>query len=371
MAVSKVTLDALSQMANILRQSAEVIVSAKGEMDEQLRSFIWDDPVGQAFVVKYEEDFKPLMQKLIPNIESYLFFLQEQGMSISEYAGEIALILGGLSVVPGNAMRRSNNNYEGLNEGRLRNGGKSPGQIINEAKNKKIREGARKVLPFLRTNSSGDILWDNDEFEKLEKEHAVFLNSDSGIKLLGEVLKAFQEENAKHGLNMNSMTYSNLYNIVGKTLGLQDGSNGVIFQKGNRAEEGLLGWHPRRNGKIIRHEAILNEHEENNLSMCQKIATYAHEGRHVWQDIVIVNALSLEHGTKSDFEKKLIEADLSYPIMPIRSQYDDPQKYEESMAIYRKAYNDNLKEVDARKYEIVFGKACVEYYNQTKKYQYK
>lgn len=366
MAQAKVSQEALVKMAETLRQSAEEIMSSKTEMDSQLRSFVWDDPVGQTFVAKYEEDFKPLMQKLIPNIESYLLYLQEQGMSIAEYADEITLLLGGLSGALGNATRGSNNNYDGLNDGRPRNGGKSPGRIIDESKNKKIREGARKVLPYLTTNSSGNILWDNDRFEKLEKEHANFLNSDSGKELLGKVREAFHEENTKHGLNMNSVTYANLYNIVGKTLGLQDGSNGIIFQKGNKAEEGLLGWHPRRNGKNVRHEAILNKHEENNLSMCQKIAVYAHESRHVYQDMVIVNALSPEHGLKSDFEKKLIEADLSYPIMPNRSQYDNPQKYEESMAIYRKAYNDNYKEVDARLYEIVFGKACVDYYNQTR-----
>lgn len=86
MAISKVTLEALSQMANLLQQSVEDIMSAKVEMDRQLRSFIWDDQTGYAFSAKYEEDFKPLTDKLIPAIDQYITHIYQLADTISYYS---------------------------------------------------------------------------------------------------------------------------------------------------------------------------------------------------------------------------------------------------------------------------------------------
>lgn len=85
MAISKVTIDALVKMADALCLCAEDILSAKREMDGQLRSFIWDDSVGMAFSGKYEEDFKPLTDKLIPAIDNYVTYIDSLTESISEY----------------------------------------------------------------------------------------------------------------------------------------------------------------------------------------------------------------------------------------------------------------------------------------------
>ena len=86
MAISKVTQEALSQMANLLQQSVEDIMSAKVEMDGQLRSFIWDDPTGYAFSAKYEEDFKPLTDKLLPSIENYVTYIDSLRETMFEYS---------------------------------------------------------------------------------------------------------------------------------------------------------------------------------------------------------------------------------------------------------------------------------------------
>lgn len=86
MALAKVTIEALSQMANTLRQSADDILATKEQMDNELRSFPWDDPIGWTFINRYEDDFKPLKEKLIPNIESYLNYLGSIGITVGEYA---------------------------------------------------------------------------------------------------------------------------------------------------------------------------------------------------------------------------------------------------------------------------------------------
>ncbi len=86
MAIAKVTIDALTQMANTLRQNADGILATKEQMDTELYSIPWDDPIGLNFINRYEEDFKPLKEKLIPNIESYLRYLENMGITIGEYA---------------------------------------------------------------------------------------------------------------------------------------------------------------------------------------------------------------------------------------------------------------------------------------------
>ena len=104
MALAKVTIEALTQMANILRQSAEDILVAKEQMDSELYSIPWDDPIGLNFISRYEEDFKPLKNKLIPNIESYIQYIQSEGVVVSEYSGENAGGLGAGGAVGAGAM---------------------------------------------------------------------------------------------------------------------------------------------------------------------------------------------------------------------------------------------------------------------------
>lgn len=43
-------------MVEMLRQSTEKVMASKGEMDLQLRSYVWDNPTGCYFTEKYEED---------------------------------------------------------------------------------------------------------------------------------------------------------------------------------------------------------------------------------------------------------------------------------------------------------------------------
>lgn len=340
MAVSKVTLDALSQMANILRQSAEDIVSAKGEMDGQLRSFIWDDPVGQTFVVKYEEDFKPLTNKLIPNIEQYVNYLYEAGYVISDYSEELGLIAGGIGGAVGIAKGIPNGNSEALVDLRPRSEKKSIEDVLKGSKGKAVSRPRNSIGAFLAISQSGGIIWNNRRFKELETDNASYLETKEGKDRLAKARAAFKDVNP----NLSSVTYDQLYTIVGQTIGLK--KNEVVFEKGNNDGAGVLGWHPSKSNK-----AILNRNEETNMSICQKIAVYAHESGHIAQDMVINNAKNKPLELQTPYERKLVFADETYPSNPNRD--------------YAK-YHHNYKEVDARRYEIVFGKACVDYYNQTR-----
>lgn len=112
MANTTVTSEALIKMAEMLRQSAEEIMASKVEMDSQLRSFIWDDPTGYYFTEKYEEDFKPLTDRLIPTINDYVSYIARLEGNVAEYIG-VAALLGGLAPnglgVPGKSNHSGSN----------------------------------------------------------------------------------------------------------------------------------------------------------------------------------------------------------------------------------------------------------------------
>lgn len=94
MAISKVTIDALTQMSERLRLSSESILSTKSDMDLQLNSFIWDDPVAIVFKNDYQERLKPITDKLIPNIEQYLKHISELGVQVGEYDKDVIMMAG-------------------------------------------------------------------------------------------------------------------------------------------------------------------------------------------------------------------------------------------------------------------------------------
>lgn len=108
MAQAKVSQEALVKMAETLRQGAERIMSAKAEMDSQLRSFVWDDPTGYYFTGKYEEDFKPIQTELIPKINDFVKYLSQLDIQVSEFAGTAAIVGVGMGAFYGGE-RYSNN----------------------------------------------------------------------------------------------------------------------------------------------------------------------------------------------------------------------------------------------------------------------
>lgn len=94
MAITKVTIDALTQMSERLRLSSESILSTKSNMDQQLNSFVWDDPVAIAFKNDYQEKLKPITDKLIPNIKQYLRHLSELNVQVGEFNKDATIMTG-------------------------------------------------------------------------------------------------------------------------------------------------------------------------------------------------------------------------------------------------------------------------------------
>ena len=85
MARALATAETLSQFSNTLRANHDDILSVKAAMDNELRSFIWDDPVGQAFIARYYEDLKPIEAKLVPNLEAYSSYLDQEAALVTEF----------------------------------------------------------------------------------------------------------------------------------------------------------------------------------------------------------------------------------------------------------------------------------------------
>ena len=208
-------------------------------------------------------------------------------------------------------------------------------KIAAEARSRDERERRRSIEVILSKSENGVIVWDNDRFRDLEKESADFMKTEEGRDRLRKAKAAFEKTKP----NLESITYRQLYEIVGQTLGLKPQE--VSYKKEYDKTDGLLGWQKGNN-------AYLNEYEENNMSICQKIAVYAHESGHIAQKIVIKNAPK-DIKSQSPYEKKLVFANQTY-----KKHTDDLELYER-----------NFLEIDARRYEMVFGKACVDYYNQT------
>lgn len=89
MAKAKVTVEALTQFSNALRANLDDIIAVKNSMDNELKSFIWDDPVGRNFIIRYGEDLQPIEGKLIPNLEAYCTYLDQEAALITEFGGNL------------------------------------------------------------------------------------------------------------------------------------------------------------------------------------------------------------------------------------------------------------------------------------------
>lgn len=85
MAKTKATAETLTMLSGTLNNDLENILSVKTAMDNELNSFLWDDPVGIAFRAKYYEDLKPIEEKLVPNLKSYSTYLDNEAAIINEY----------------------------------------------------------------------------------------------------------------------------------------------------------------------------------------------------------------------------------------------------------------------------------------------
>ena len=319
MALAKVTIEALTQMTNTLRQSADDILATKEQMDSELYSIPWDDPIGLNFINRYEEDFKPLKEKLIPNIEQYLEYIRSLNVNLDAYSSDNGSASSGI----GAATAAAGACLAGLSSDRTSHTQGGQPKPSNYTKYKKVDF-------FLTPNKDGTVSWDDERFKRLEKENDDFLKSKEGKEWKKSADKAFSKVN-----DLSSLTKGELHQIVGETMGLS--KEDIKYDMQEDSNLNTLGWHPWDSK-----EAILNKNQKETMPICEQIGTFAHEGRHVYQDMVINDKANM-----SDYAKMMRKGRTNY----VPASVD-----------YMKYYN-NETEKDARRFEVLFGKACTDRYN--------
>ena len=320
MAITQVSQDALLQMARVISQSAEDILLAKQEMDEQLRSFIWDDPTGYYFTEKYNQDFKPLTDKLIPQIIEYVNYLANVDVHLSEYAGVAAIVGAMLSGFTG-----------GRNSADTKKVPPSAPASISP-KGKDIMAKEKIVSP---DNDPANVGFSQDDYEKLKKRPEYKQRYDA---YLSELRKR-RPDLRKH------ITAKDIDQINSAVLNLKDDELLVMFDRLGSPE--TLGGLETEEHVYINRD-YLEWHPES--SRCGVGAIGAHESTHAAQwkkykkifDKAQINPSSLTLG-----EKKILE---SYPTI---------------FKGWSEAYYDSLEEVDSRISEYAFRDACNQYAVET------
>ena len=188
----------------------------------------------------------------------------------------------------------------------------------------------KRINEYLAENKDGTISWNDKRLKKLEQENAAFLNTKEGKEMQKRAKTAFSKVD-----DLTKLTRGQLHQVVGGTLGLSNDQ--ITFDTKADQKPNLLGWHPNNSN-----EAILNENQRATMPVCEQIATFAHEGRHVYQDMVMNS-----------------DSKTAYAI-DMRAARDS---YAQDSRTFEGYYNNGL-EKDARKLEIIVGKACTERHNE-------
>lgn len=321
MAISKVTQETLSQMANNLSQCAKDIVIVKKEMDEQLRSFIWDDPVGQSFAIKYEEDFKPLTNKLLPSMNEYVTYIIGLEGNVAEYGGTASMIGAiGATMTP----KRST----GILEGHV----SSPALAGRLPKEKGIM-AKEKIVSLDEDPANVDL--SQDDYEKLKERPEYKQRYDA---YLSELRKRKPELSKR-------ITAGDIDQINSAVLNLKEDELIVKFDR--LGAPNILGGQSTGEYASINRD-FLDWNPES--SRCGVGALGAHESTHAAQwkkyrkifDKAQINPSSLTSG-----EKEILE---SYPKI---------------FKGWSQAYHNSLEEIDARISQYAFRDACNQYALET------
>lgn len=299
MAQAKVSIEALVRMAQTLRQGADDILSSKADMDTQLRSFVWDDPIGLSFAAKYEEDFKPLKEKFIPAIEDYLDYINNLGLEISEYE-KLGIAAGGLAM----------------------------GGIVHSATGGRAPVEAGKV--GTPAGSKKFVFSRKDDYAKLTKDPRYSRRYQSYLKTL----------NTRKPNILYSISTKDIDKINSDVFGLSEDELYVtIYQKEGTSVAG------RASRNIARiNQSYVSSH---NLDACQSGAIGAHESTHVLQYKVYKGAKHIPYTVLSNRQKEVLEHFLKIYPSGSEEYYKDPMEIDARISEY--AFNDACREYLKRK----------------------
>ena len=321
MAISKVTQEALSQMAKNLSQCAEDIVMAKKEMDEQLRSFIWDDPVGQSFVIKYEEDFKPLTNKLLPAMNEYVTYIIGLEGNVAEYGGTASMLGAiGAAMIP----KRST----GISEDHV-----SSSVLAGRSPKEKGIMAKEKIVSLDKDPTNVDL--SQDDYEKLKERLEYKRRYDA---YLSELRKRKPDLSKR-------ITTGDIDQINSAVLNLKEDELIVKFDRLGAPD--ILGGQATGEHVSINRD-FLDWNPES--SRCGVGALGAHESTHAaqWKKYrKILDKAQIDPSSLTPGEKKILK---SYPKI---------------FKGWSEAYHNSLEEIDARISQYAFRDACNQYAVET------
>lgn len=314
MAQAKVSQEALVKMAETLRQGAEGILSAKADMDSQLQSFDWDDPTGYYFKGKYEEDFKPLTEKLLPAIEEYVSYIAGLKGSVAEYS-EVIVSLGALGAAAGYYYRKVPNSEEQSNVGSLK-----------QQKHKKLLSSLSDPDNSDLTKEEHNQLKKDEDFKKIKAKYKEWFDLNEPDLEKGLTQSQIDDMNSHvFGLKENDL----VVHFAGKDQLRRE------FGDDNYSE--ILGI---TKGKGT-HSYI---NEEQHTSECGLVGTGAHEATHVAS---IIDYLNLRKWQKKHPNEPLTESQQT--LIEIFEKKDN-ELWEENARMYNYAAIDACNEYVQEKY---------------------
>lgn len=324
---AKVTIESLTQMAEILRQSADDILGTKEQMDNELYNIPWDDPIGLTFISKYEEDFKPLKEKLIPNINNYIQYMKDEGLVVSEYSGES---IGGLGVIgaagagAAGATRKADVRFAKRNEEHSVRSAPLSG-LSDKEMSKLANKG---IISYDEDPANVDL--SEEDYKKLRVDPSYKERYVSYLAVLRERQPDFEK----------GISAKDIDEINSAVFGLKEDELDVAYPKLGESETlGGKSW----GNKAFVNKNFLDSHP--NSSHCGVGAIGAHECSHVIQRKIYQNIYEKWKNNQS-LTKNEIEI-----LKTFNTEYSG----------WSEAYHNDPREVDSRISQYAFRDACNQY----------
>lgn len=366
MAIAKATSEALAQLSNTLLRSAEEISSAKAEMDRLLNSIPWDDPVGINFRNSYDEDFRPLTEKLIPAIDDYVTYLENQNLIVMEYDtitmdSGVVTGISAAAISAGAALAgaryvvdcRPISERKGLTD------------FARDARKQHQKElAAKEREDYLHKKRDVDRKTQEDR-KKQEEEKKRRAEVGKQVLICLNPNGKFEWRGSNENLTKGKKEDKKLYDNAKAAMNGIDFNKGVSVAQLRQVADAVLGsenseitWSRRSLGPYLEgsHDAgtrlaILNKDLEGEMSVCDRMSIFAHEAAHVIQDDLY-----------NDFKEKSLKGQATTDQIDFINEYENYPKNVTDANF--NTYHNNIMEIEARYYENIVGQACTDYYNE-------
>ena len=85
MAKSTANADKLRSLSSVFKNQAEEIKKVESSLDLKFRDLGWDDPVGQDFLIKFDDLKRKIDDTLVPALQEYSIYLDNQAQHIYDF----------------------------------------------------------------------------------------------------------------------------------------------------------------------------------------------------------------------------------------------------------------------------------------------